>query len=200
MIRRLNWTAETLCVFIDICSSTSIVERCCDLGIEDNWGSLILDLSDFIDTFKVELYMNSHKFLGDGWILFINPNIKWTILFSFFEKLASKYIELYNKYIHGNMVTELNDIGLTIGLHTGTLFAIRNELFGMPLNIASRLQGSLRRRGAGTSYANKVMILKELYESQPEDLSEHYSLNNVEICLRNLREDTPQQCVEISLF
>jgi hypothetical protein len=199
-MRHLHWSAETLCVFIDICSSTSILERCSDLGIEDNWGNLILDLYDYIESNTIKVCMNSHKFLGDGWIVFIDPNINWKILFSFLQELAVKYIELYNKYIKEHMYSTLENIGLTIGLHKGTLFIIDKELFGMPLNIASRLQGSLRNRDNDTPYANMVMVLKQLYKSQSIDLSRLYPLRQVKRTLKNLWGNTPQQCIEISLF
>jgi len=195
-------TMVTLVIFFDICSSTIILERMRALGEEERWCTILMGLQDYIQQYQTELEFRIYKFIGDGWVLLSNPKCNKKNLFSFFKGLSEKYIELYNKYILPRMNININNVGLTFGIDTGTLFEMdmddNNEYAGGPLNIASRLQGSIGQGDLNPE--NKVMMLKELYDSMSEVIRYDYVVDNAKRTLKHLNDGRPLKCKKISLL
>jgi class 3 adenylate cyclase len=158
---------EKLVVFFDICSSSNILE---DLILSGNlklMRILILALRSFLKSESAKKGFDVYKFIGDGWVLLFPPSVSGEALVSFLEKLCQLFKYKINTHVVPHLQTPPSVMGLTFGVDQGELVRFRmkgnDEYIGRPLNIASRLQGSIKQKDHNPGY--KVLFSKPCFQA-----------------------------------
>lgn len=176
-------------LFFDICSSSSIIE---DLHRNDNeikWKRIILSISRFLNSNK-EDFFEIYKFLGDGWILIFDYRINPEKVFTFLDELCERYHKLYTTHIEGILDSPIDPKGITFGIDRGNLIQIQlngeTEYLGRSLNIAARLQSSIKDKDKNPQY--KLLMPNHLYSSISEFLRKTYKVQRARRTLRNISE------------
>ena len=193
---------EKLVVFIDICSSTSIMEDLLRTENMDKWRSLIISLKKFLVSNKGELKYNIHKFLGDGWILLFPVECDKSELFNLLKKLCEEFESLYEKKINPVISTEISTVGITFGIDKGTLIKVimngRTEYLGRALNVAARLQAAIK--DGCDAPQGKVLMSKNVYAILNDTIKSENEMKERKKNLRNIAGGTSFICMELSLL
>lgn len=195
-------TTKRLVVVFDICSSTLILEDLLRTENQYRWRELLNRQKNFLrmklEEYKYEMY----KFLGDGWILLFQPNVDGTKLIRFLKLLSRHFSKRYNDYIEPALNSKISTIGLTIGIDKGTLIPIimnqQREYFGRPINVASRLQGSIKDKDSNPQY--KVLMPKSVYANLGDEIKSKYSSQPVTRTLRNISGGEKFLCMKLKLM
>ena len=195
---------EKIVVFLDICSSTKIVE---DLLANENmekWRSLIISLKEFLvekneDDFSFQI----HKFLGDGWILLFPIKSEKEKLFVFLKKICEKYATIFKKKIEPVLSTDIDDTGITFGMDKGTLIRVimngRTEYLGRALNVASRLQSKVKGLD-DSSPDGKVLMSNNIHSILDDDLKEKFDIEEKTVELKNISRGSKFRAKRMDLF
>lgn len=197
-------TTEKIVVVFDICSSTAILE---DLMLNERlkrWRDLLIGIKDFLRTESADVGFEIYKFLGDGWILLFPVDVNGDALIQFLANLNKKFRNLYRK-VDAVLTTRVPTVGLTFGIDKGTLmFLIMNkkrEYIGRPLNIAVRLQGSLKDNDDNPQY--KGLISRTVYDEFNKDtkrrLVRTHKVVKVKRKLRNIAHGDNYRCMKLRL-
>ena len=122
-----------------------------------------------------------HKFLGDGWILFFEPDIESEALIGFLEEFADLYRKLYCTHVVRVLQNTVERrLGMTFGIDRGSLVLMemfqKPEYVGRALNVAARLQAS-RENGDDDLRENRVLISANAYDHMRGE-SDHFSSNH----------------------
>jgi class 3 adenylate cyclase len=166
IIKRMS-IKHRIVVFFDICSSSNILE---DLILSGNlklMRNLILSLRNFLKNESAEKGFEVYKFIGDGWVLLFPHFLSGEALVSFLEKLCRLFKYKINKHVVPHLQSPPSVMGLTFGVDQGELVRItmmgNYEYIGRPLNIASRLQGSIKQKDDKPSY--KILFSKPCFQA-----------------------------------
>jgi class 3 adenylate cyclase len=159
-------TSRKTVVFFDICSSTAILE---DLLRTENirtWRNVLIGLKKWLLEQQGNIEFEIYKFLGDGWILlFDDEKVTPGKLIELLKGLCREYESLYQKKVFRILGVKIPNVGLTFGIDEGTLLKIvmnqHAEYIGRPLNVAARLQGSIKQKDS--SPEGKLLISKNAY-------------------------------------
>ena len=145
-------TSEKIVVVFDMCSSSSILEELTRkgqvpamLGFFNAVKGLLHERKDHefqygpitLPSLKFEAY----KFLGDGWLLLFPKETSGELLLGFFAQVSGLFASRYHTIIRPHLAEEPKKIGVSFGVDIGEVYHFDSEYFGMPLVIASRLQG-----------------------------------------------------------
>lgn len=118
--------------------------------------NLILALRTFLRAESVGQGFEVYKFIGDGWVLLFPPTVTGEALVSFLEKLCQLFKNKINRLVVPHLQSPPSVMGLTFGIDQGELVRLvmmgNDEYIGRPLNIASRLQGSIKQKDDNPSY------------------------------------------------
>lgn len=135
-------------LIFDICSSTEILETLVNSGHEDEYMNMIRKMDRCLAKLSQFFSFTNYKFLGDGFILVINTEKIKTedvLYLSYIINKIGNY--LLNDLIDNYIQITLKRKGLTFGYDIGDVsnFHVANKLefAGKPINLSSRLQGSL---------------------------------------------------------
>lgn len=138
-------------LIFDICSSTEILETLVNSGHENEYINLIRKMDDCLKILSQFFSFTNYKFLGDGFILVINSEIIKTedvIYLSYIINKIGNY--LLNDITDNYVQISLKRKGFTFGYDIGDVsdFHVANKLefAGKPINLSSRLQGSLDKQ------------------------------------------------------
>src|SRR2546423_5406593 len=83
----------------DICSSTAILEDLLRSESQARWRNLLIGLKEFLARAAGQLPLVPYKFVGDGWILLFDTDIRSRALFRFLEQYCKRYDELFSEII-----------------------------------------------------------------------------------------------------
>jgi class 3 adenylate cyclase len=187
-------------VVYDICSSTRMLE---DLATNDNlapYEDLILKVAS---EFSGELAVVSpvlYKFLGDGGMYLLHDDISVDSLVKGLCEFVESADVIVSRFVKRHIEVELQRFGLTVGVAFGTVHktdkvGTLTEYYGRPLNLASRLQGSLKE----PDQSNKILVQKEVFQRlQDRELRRHFNLRKR--IFRNINGDQPISCYEIDPY
>jgi|ERR1700722_4733555 len=189
-----------LIVFFDICSSSKILEDLTRSGNLRRMRNLILYLRDFLKSESAVQGFEVYKFIGDGWVLLFPPGVSGHDLVSFLEKLCQLFKHKLNKHVAPHLRTTPSVMGLTFGIDQGKLakFGMMGKLeyIGRPLNIASRLQESIKQKDDNPAY--KILFSKPCFHALA--FAEGYrKYKPVTRKLRNIRGGEKYPCMKMSL-
>ena len=196
-------TTKKIVVVFDICSSTAILE---DLQLNEKlemWKKLLIRIKNFLRKESTTLRFENYKFLGDGWILLFPEDVDIDALIQFLVKLSKKFKILYKK-VDAVLSTKISTVGLTFGIEKGTLICVtmnrQREYIGRPLNVAARLQSSLKDNDKRPQY--KGLISRTVYNEFSRD-TKHESIKTHKIVrvrrkLRNIAGGDSYRCIAIS--
>lgn len=196
-------TITKIVVVFDICSSTTILDQLLISDQQRKWRNLLIGLKKFITANSSNLGFEIYKFVGDGWILLFPEDFDGNVLFDFLNGLCRKYNSLYGR-VEDVLSNSIDNTGLTIGIDKGTMIHMvmngKREYIGRPINIATRLQGSIRD-GVSVSH-NKVLISRNTYNNFSEDqrdvLELLYDVTDTSKTLRNVLTGKNFKCKEIT--
>lgn len=136
---------EKLVVFVDICSSSSIVDNLMLNGKEQLYRELLETLKRFLQ--KSEL-CEMYKFIGDGWVLLFPTDVQQASRVVAFLTELSQLCRGHLAKLEQQLSQVPKVMGLTFGIDHGPVFRLvmnrRVEYIGRALNIASRLQGKVK--------------------------------------------------------
>lgn len=195
-------TTKKLVVIFDICSSTLILEDLIRTENQYRWRELLKRQKNFLRLKREEYEYEMYKFLGDGWILLFQPNVDGTKLVHFLKLLSRHFSKRFTEYIEPALNSNISPIGLTVGIDKGTLIPIlmnqQREYFGRPLNVASRLQGSIKDNDSNPQY--KLLMPKSVYASFVDTIKGKYSTRQVTRTLRNISGGERFLCMKLKLM
>lgn len=197
-------TTEKTVVVFDICSSTVILE---DLMLNEKlkrWRDLLIGFKNFLRTESADVGFEIYKFLGDGWILLFPLDVNGDALIQFLANLNNKFRNLYRK-VDAVLTTRVPTVGLTFGIDKGTLMYLimnkKREYIGRPLNIAVRLQGSLKDNDDNPQY--KGLVSRTVYDEFNKDtkrrLVRTHKVVKVKRKLRNIARGDNYRCMKLRL-
>jgi len=133
-------------IVIDVCSSSTILERIKQQDSFDLLGDFYQEISNWITKY-IQIKIDIYKFIGDGFILISDVPIDEALIF------CNKLTIYINNLLETTLLSILEDPvlprrGITIGLDVGDLYITKisnkEEYLSRCINIASRLQGTLK--------------------------------------------------------
>ena len=195
-------TVQKYVVFFDICSSTSILEDLIRSESQQLWRNLLVKMKIFLRREQNRSKFIIYKFIGDGWILLFDESVTGKELFSFLKLLCSEYEIIFNKIIKPVLSVKIGIVGLTFGVEKGSLIRIvmnsQIEYVGRALNVAARLQGSIKDKDYVPQ--GKVMVSNKAYEGLKEGIRISYKIYKVERNLRNIAGGERYQAKKVCLY
>ncbi len=197
-------TIKKTVVVFDICSSTAIIEDLLRNERLKRWRDLLIGMKNFLRTESLEVGFKIYKFLGDGWILLFPEDVDGDTLLQFITKLNKKFRALYRK-VDDVLTTKISTIGLKFGIDRGTLiFLIMNrqsEYIGHPLNVANRLQSSIKDADINLQY--KALMSRNVYADfrlhKRRKLIKTYKIKGVRRNLPNIAGGDKYRCMKIHI-
>jgi hypothetical protein len=197
-------TTKKIVIVFDICSSTVILENLLVNEELEKWKKLLIYIKNFLRKESITFNFESYKFLGDGWILLFPEDVDGDALIQFLVKLSKKYRTLYKK-VYAVLTTEISTVGLTFGIEKGTLICMtmnhQREYIGRALNVAARLQSSLKDNDKKPQY--KGLISRPVYNNfsrvTKRELIKTRKIVKVRRTLRNLFGGDKYPCLKLTL-
>lgn len=202
ILERNHLVVSKVVFVFDICSSSNILEDLIRTDSMKKWVNLLSGLKNFLGE-QSELYgFEIYKFVGDGWILLFEPDIRGPKLFEFTRLLCNRFSQNLYPKVEGLLETPPDLVGLTIGMDKGSLIKVKFqdkvEYIGRPLNIASRLQSAVKEKDSKPN--NKCLISKPLYYSIKRSLEgSAFHLKEVTRQLRNIADGKDYKCFKMDL-
>lgn len=193
-------------VFFDICSSTLILE---DLLASENgniWRDFILTQKKYLFNKKKVIDFDIYKFLGDGWILLFPVNTSGDELLYFMRDICKEFKRQYRKVIRPILSTSIHVRGINFGVDKGTLIYMKmnkqKEYIGRPLNIAARLQGSIKDKDKKPQYKALVSnnVFNNFHFEERAEIKTNFTVMNVKRVLRNISGGSSYLCKKITLI
>lgn len=184
----------------DICSSTSMLEDLVLNEQPEKFNRLIQSFDDFINNKSNDYAIHIYKFLGDGYILFIDASITVDKILEFFIELVG-FVKSVIEWFSRDFITttQLPRIGITAGLEKGNLhtyrsrFTKQSEYIGRALNVAYRLQSSQ----TAPDHVNRLLLSAKLYLQLKEYLL-RIACSERERILKNINDENPIRCYEFN--
>jgi len=144
--------------------------------------------------FEFDLY----KFTGDGWILLFDYDCSGSKMFKFITTL-SRYFDRKMTTLADDLLEVTPDIlGLTFGIDRGKLIRFgldeNIEYVGRPINIACRLQSSIKDKDKQPQY--KVLMTKKVYQQVKEDIAQ-YRQGKATRTLHNIAGGKRFHCIKV---
>lgn len=197
-------TTKKIVVVFDICSSTAILE---DLLLNEKlekWRDLLIGIKNFLRIESTTVRFEIYKFLGDGWILLFPEDVNEDALIQFLVKLSKKFGTLYKK-VDAVLTTKISTVGLTFGIDKGTLICVtmnqQREYIGRPLNVAARLQSSLKDNDKKPQYKGLISrtVYNEFSRDTKRELIKTHKIVKVKRKLRNIVGGDNYRCMKLRL-
>ncbi len=195
---------EKIVVFLDICSSTKIVEDLLSNEKMNKWRNLIISLKKFLvkkqdDGQKFQI----HKFLGDGWILFFPIHCNKEEMFVFLKEICEEYKRLFNEKIEPVLSTDIGGTGVTFGVDKGTLIRVimntKTEYLGRALNVAARLQSKVKNID-DSSPDGKVLMSNNIHSTIKDEVKERFDIIDEIVELKNISGGSRYRAKKMDLY
>jgi hypothetical protein len=196
---------QKIVTFFDVCSSSKIAEDLAQNNDLTLWRKMLRKIDRNLRNKKAALNFSIYKFLGDGWILIIDPDTDKKELLQYFAELCDVFSKHFNKTIEKRLSTEIRPVGLTFGLDIGEIFRVSiggaKEYMGPTLNIAARLQSCIsNQKKLHDDPSNQLMMVRRnYYKYFKDDVGGIYKLVKARRKLKNIRNDDTFICTRIWL-
>ena len=196
---------KKIATFLDICSSSKIIE---DLAQNEDlqlWRKTLRRIESKLEMKSHDLTFSIYKFLGDGWVLMIDPDTDKKALLQFFSELCDMFSSHFDKKLEKRLSTEIKPVGLTFGLDIGDIFRISigsiEEYMGSTLNIAARLQSCISNpKKLDDDPSNQLMMIRRTYYKYfSNEVKGIYKLERARRKLKNIRNNDTFVCSRIWL-
>jgi len=185
----------------DFCSSTLILEDLLRNESEDRWRNLLIDIKRFLWDERPRLHFEIYKFIGDGWILLFPLDFPQTEFFLFLRRLCDAYDRSFKKRVRPVLTTRIPNVGITFGLDRGRLIRVvmddHTEYLGRPLNVASRLQASIRDNDQNPQ--GKLLMSKPAFEQLRQHVPKGNKIYTVKRKLKNISGGDSYRCIKLHL-
>jgi class 3 adenylate cyclase len=188
-------------VFFDICSSTSILEDLVRTENQKLWRDLLIELKNYLRKKRSSLGFELYKFLGDGWILLLDPRPDGLPIFEFLQDLAEQFLTLYSERVKHVLTVRIPLVGLTSGMDVGSCIKFvmneRSEYTGRPLNVAARLQSTVGQHDSKP--CNKTLVSNNLYATftDRKKIQRKYKVWRVTRALKNISGGEDYHCMKV---
>lgn len=196
---------KKIVTFFDICSSSKITEDLAQNNDLPLWHEMLNKIEQSLENNKIALCFSIYKFLGDGWVLIIDPDTDKKKLLRYFKKLCDLFSDHFNKKIEKRLSTEIKRVGLTFGLDIGEIYPVSvggsKEYVGPTLNIAARLQSCISNPNKmDDDPSNQLMMIRRNYFKYFEDdVDGMYKLVKARRTLKNIKNEDIFVCTRIWL-
>jgi class 3 adenylate cyclase len=156
LIDRYGVIENRLVIVLDICSSTTILERLKQRDRVPVWRTFLLALKRAVVREGNLLHMELYNFTGDGWILLFPENTTTDSACQFMKVISQRFIARFQKYVSSFLTVRPDPFGLSFGIDVGSLICIpmnrKIEYLGRAINVACRLQSCTKEFDGGPSY------------------------------------------------
>jgi len=130
--REVADTIERIVVIFDMCSSTRMIE---DLTLSGNLKAMknvLLATKDDLDNWnttmgEAPLLVDIYKFLGDGWVILLDPEIDGEYFYEFLKYINHCYDVNVNQHLRPVLQTIPPVMGLSFGIDFGPLIRTRYD-------------------------------------------------------------------------
>jgi len=180
----------------DICLSTRFVFDLQERDRVQHWSAFLTAFANVIAPVLTKHRVEVYKFLGDGWIYLVPPDIKYLKFVALVRDMFSGFYRLFDHHITANLSFAPEIKGLTFGADLGELSRIlvcgKTEFVGRALNVACRLQAAIKdappgKQILGHPYHNQVLLSIGLARRwNPHDIPGEVKVDQVRRTLRNI--------------
>jgi len=199
--RRVEIDGDALVVAFDMCSSSDVLEELTLNGDLQQYDQFLASLKKYLADAQGKVLFDPYKFTGDGWILLFPKDTDGGLVFKFLQDLCHYFKKEFNDLILRHLATPPALTGLTFGIEKGPLRGLtmygQREYVGRALNVACRLQSSIKDRDTNPAY--KALVSNAAFN--------HYfsSIRGVKIFkvrrkLRNIRGGSDFHCKKIEFL
>lgn len=200
--RRVRIVGEALVVVFDMCSSSDVLEDLTLSGNLQRYDELLKSIKNYLANAQGKVLFDPYKFTGDGWILLFPARTKGKLVFALLQNLCSFFKKEFNNQVVQYLGTPPSRTGLTFGIEKGPLRAItmygRREYIGRALNIACRLQESIKDTDDSPAY--KALVSNAAYIEYFSAASRVVKVYMVKRKLRNIRGGAYFRCKKIEFL
>jgi class 3 adenylate cyclase len=192
-------------VVLDLCSSSQIMEDLLLSEKFDRYEAFLTCVKRWLMNWseahspskgRFELY----KFTGDGWILLFPDTIRGEPLVQFMYSLCEMIDAELARHIIPSLSTTPSVLGATLGVEAGNLMRMtmneREEYVGRALNVACRLQDSVKDKDARPA-CYQALIPARLYNERLAKASTRYKVESTTCSLRNIQGGNDFACRKI---
>jgi len=193
--------SDAIVVVFDMCSSSDIIEELTLKGDMSRFHNFLTKIKRYLAEAQKSVPFDPYKFTGDGWILLFPANTDGKALLTFLKNLRVFFKKEFRKDVLRYLDTPPSITGLTFGLEKGplaqmTMYGVR-EYVGRALNIACRLQNSVKDKGGSPAY--KALVSNAVYNDYLSPAT-GYKVFRVKRTLRNIRGGADFRCRKINLL
>lgn len=194
-------THDLVVVAFDMCSSSNVIE---DLSRTQNliaYDRLLKNLHLWLWSNAQQSKYIVYKFTGDGWIvLFPVSTVNGDDLMRFLVKVSLQHNSLYKRLIKKHLESIPSSTGLTFGVEMGSLRKVvlgkDVEFIGRALNVACRLQASVKDKGPKPDY--RCLFSRRVFNSLLREV-EGFKFFDVVRSLRNISGGERYRCLKVNL-
>lgn len=199
---RVKITGDALVVAFDMCSSSDVLEELTLSGDLRRYDRLLTSIKEHLANAQREVLFDPYKFTGDGWILLFPGDTKGELVFTFLQRLCSFFKTEFNDRVLRHLATPPSLTGLTFGIEKGPLRPMtmygQPEYIGRALNIACRLQGSIKDNDASPAY--KALVSNAAFNAYFSASGRLVKVWKVKRNLRNIRGGADFHCKKIEFL
>jgi hypothetical protein len=199
--RRVSIDGDALVVVFDMCSSSDVIEELNLTGDLERHDGLLTSLKEYLADAQERVLFDPYKFTGDGWILLLPRNTNGGLAFTFLRDLCHFFKKVFDHRVLRHLATPPTVTGLTFGIEKGPLRAMtmygRREYVGRALNIACRLQTSIKDKDADPAY--KALVSNAAF-NQCFSSVRSVKIWKVRRRLRNIRGGSDFHCKKIEFL
>jgi hypothetical protein len=184
-----------------MCSSSTVIEELTLSGDLRRYERLLTSVKEHLANAQQSVLFDPYKFTGDGWILLFPKDTDGDLLFDFLQTLCRFFKKEFHDRVLRHLATPPRTTGLTFGIEKGPLASMtmygQKEYIGRALNVACRLQASIKDKDSSPAY--KALVSNAAF-------NRYFSaVNGVKIwkvrrTLRNIRGGSEFYCKKIELL
>jgi class 3 adenylate cyclase len=200
--RRVPIVGEGLVVAFDMCSSSNILEELTLCGDLERYNQLLRSVKEYLARAQEAVLFDPYKFTGDGWILLFPQGTNGERLFTFLRDFCSFFERRLAENVLRHLGTPPPLTGLTFGIEKGPLIATtiygQPEYFGRALNVACRLQASIKDNDEAPAY--KALVSNAAYHEYLSGAARQVKVWKVQRRLRNIAGGGVFRCRKIEFL
>ena len=198
---RVDIVGDAIVVAFDMCSSTDIIEELTLSGDLQRFKKFLNSFKQYLAAAQRSIVFDPYKFTGDGWILLFPENTDGKRLIKFLQGLCRFFRKEFTQQVLRHLATPPSITGLTFGIERGPLAPMtiygQREYVGRAINVACRLQSSVKDKGGSPAY--KALVSNGAFNKY------FFGARNVKILkarrtLRNIRGGSEFHCRKMELL
>ncbi len=200
--RRVTIDGDALVVAFDMCSSSDVLEELTLSGDLRRYDRLLESVKEHLANAQDNVLFDPYKFTGDGWILLFPKDTDGDLAFAFLQDLCRFFRKEFKNQVLRHLASPPSVTGLTFGVEKGPLRAMtmygQKEYIGRAMNIACRLQASIKDKDRSPAY--KALVSNSAYNKYFSSAANNVKVQTVRRTLRNIRGGTDFWCKKIELL